>query len=329
MINMIGHSNTKRQILVSLKSALKRNKSLPHMLFAGAAGCGKTTMSREISNLCKGKFIPISPDDVKDTKSTAKLMEQLNSNNYDSMGNRKGAITQNILFMDEVHRLSIVGQEPLGIAMEEFRLPLSRTHKYIWLPYFTFIGATTDDGRLSKPFIDRFKLRFLFEPYKIEEMVDMIKMHSDRLGVLITNKGALELAKRSRGVPRIAIRYLESIRDFAIDAGVDIITSRYVVSVFREIGVDEEGLTIADLKLMTRLYDIGSPVGLENLAISINESQKTLSSTIEPFLIQRGLIIRSGRGRILTEEGRKYLEDKGYTEMERSKAVIDSNYIRR
>lgn len=328
-MNLIGHENTKRQLNVSLKSAQTRNMALPHMLFSGSPGCGKTTMASEIAKLIGVDFIVASPESIKDATSVLKLLENLNHNNYDDKGNRTGAISPSIVFFDEIHNLPLKGQETLGIAMENFRLETGKPNKYYWLPYFTIIGATTLSGNLSKPFLNRFKMNFLFTPYNIKESIDIIRMHCKRLSILITGKAVEDIAIRGRGIPRTMVGYIERMRDAMLAKDSMIVASAITNEVFAELGIDKKGFTQIEIKILKALYNNDIPVGLENLAIITNESARTIKETIEPYLIQNGLLLRSGSGRIITREGKIYLEDQGYVGNTSGKQAISAHYVRK
>jgi Holliday junction DNA helicase RuvB len=326
---IIGHDNTKKQIQIAIESARKRNENIPHTLFSGVAGCGKTTMAMETAKVAGVDVIPASPDDFTDRDATLKLLDKLSHDNYDESGNRLGEIQPTILFIDEIHRLPARGQEILGIAMEKFLLDTGKPNKFYWIPYFTIIGATTDDGRLTKPFREKFRMRFLFETYSLTEITDIIRVYSNSLKILTTDKACRTLARRSRGIPRTAKGFLESARDYAIHLGAKVITSNSVKDNFKIIGVDSKGLTKPEITILKALYKTSSPIGLDNLAIIGNESVNNVKNTIEPYLIQLGLIIRSGKGRILTDEGRRHLEEDGYLGAKRNKAEITADYVRK
>jgi len=307
-IRMIGHENTKTQIRRAVESARARNVAIPHMLFAGAPGCGKTTMAKEIAKISQASFIKAVPEDMKDYNAVISLLEQLNHTGYDRRGNRIGRINPTVIFFDEIHAMPLKGQEKLGIAMEEWQIESTRTNRFIWLPFFTVIGATTNDGKLSKPFRDRFKLRFVFQTYEEEELTEIVKAHANRMKILISSRAARDIAARSKGTPRIAVGYLERVRDMALSLESKIITSETAKRTFLEMKVDEEGLTETEIKVLKALFNAGTSVGLDNLSIITNESAKTLTESVEPFLIQKGFILRSGKGRVLTPIGRKYVE---------------------
>lgn len=328
-MNLIGHEPTKAQIIIALESAKKRNSSLPHMLFSGAAGCGKTSMARSVADMCSSDFIATFPDNIKEKPEILDFFETLNHEGYDRKGNRINKVRPSIVFIDEIHRLNMTAQELLGIAMEEFKVPSGTPNKFYWLPYFTIIGATTDDGKLSKPFRDRMKMKFIFEPYSFEESVEIVFVHANRLGVKLTKAAAKAIARRGRGVPRILVRYLERVRDYALSTSIPYIKSGAVERVFKDMGVDGSGLTPVDMKILKSLYEAKEPIGLDNLSIIVNEAPKTLSQSVEPFLIQRGFIVRSGKGRKITSKGIGYIEEHGSLDKKKLKKVeIEATYER-
>lgn len=328
-MKIIGNNTTKKQLNITLKAAKKKNMSIPHILFSGAAGCGKTSMARRLAKICSSNFIAVSTDKLKSTNAILKLLEKLNHEGYDEKGNRIQNIKPSILFFDEIHNMDLRAQEDLGIAMEEFKIPTGQPNKFYWVPYFTMIGATTNDGILSKPFRDRFKLRFLFQPYLFDEVVEIVFAHADRLKIQITAKAARAIARRGKGIPRITVGYLERAYDFALYIDSHIITSTIVEQVFKDLMIDKNGLTLTEIKILKTLYETDIPVGLDNLSIIVNEAPKTISASIEPFLIQKGLIIRSGKGRIITDKGRQYIEKNDHLKTNHFKKIeIEANYVR-
>lgn len=329
MQHIIGHENTKELINIAVKSSQRRNKALPHMLFSGLAGCGKTTMAVAIADICNADFLPVSPDDMKDSRAVLDVLDKLDHSGYDSHGNRTDKIKPTVVFFDEIHKMPRKGQEVFGIAMEKFLLETNQANKYYWLPYFTVIGATTDDGELTKPFREKFKLRFLFEAYSFDEICAIVDLHAAKKDVLITPKAVREIAQRSRGIPRAAVMHLDRIRDYMLATGAVMITSGLAKDNFKMAGIDALGLTKPEITLLKTLYVNSDPVGLDNLAIITNESAKNIKNTIEPYLIQRGLMIRSGKGRVITKVGREHLENDGYTGAKRKKVEIPANYERK
>ncbi|MCK4454387.1 AAA family ATPase [Candidatus Parcubacteria bacterium] len=329
MKRLIGHEKTKRQIFIAAQSAIKRNKAIPHILFTGTPGCGKTSMAKHLATIFKLPFLSVVPNDMKDYKSVISVLEKLNHEKYDRRGNRVGRIVPTLLFFDEIHNLPLKGQELLGLAMEKFVMDSGKPNKYYWTPFFTLIGATTVAGKLSKPFLDRFKMTFIFEPYPFNEMVEIVKMHANKLGVEISTIGAQDIAKRGRGIPRTVVGYTERIRDKVIAIDSTWATSHLIKDVFKDMGIDEEGLTITELKILTILFNSNIPVSLDNLSIITEEDSKTIKFYAEPFLIRKGFILISGKGRILTEKGREYIINSNHAIKKFQKDEIDFGYQRK
>ena len=328
-MEFIGHQNTKDRIKVAVNSADKRNTAIPHMLLTGAAGCGKTTTARWLATMGGYEFLPASPLELKTKKNVYDLLGKMNIVGYNEKGDRISKVKPTIIFFDEVHQLPVIGQEILGLAMERFILEADMPNKLIWLPYFTIVGATTDDGQLTKPFRERFKLRFIYEPYKAKDMYEIVRFHAIKNKLPITDGAIKNIIRRSRGVPRMMVGYLEIIRDIMISDNVSMITEDLVDFAFDIIGIDGTGLTKVEIKILKSLLAANTAIGLDNLAITTNESPKTISQTLEPFLIRRGLIVRTGKGRTITEKGIKYLEENGHLDKKTSnKKFIDVSYER-
>lgn len=327
-MELIGNKDIMAQLSIAKISAQKRNRALPHTLLTGAAGCGKTSTAKHTAKLSGSDLISISPDAIKTRFDVALLAKRCNESGYDSRGVliNPEQMRPSIIFIDEIHNLSLAAQEHLGILMEEWHIPVTareardlklrvtgKHDMYIyWAPQFTLIGATTNDGRLSKPFRDRFKLRFVFSPYSLEESKQIVLMHAERLDIKIDEGAAIQIAKRGRGVPRILVSLLERCRDTALAINNGEITEELAKVAFFKMGIDSAGFTETDIKLLKTLYEIGEPIGLDNLATILNESQKVLSETIEPYLIQRGFLLRSAKGRTITSKAIEYLIEKGH-----------------
>jgi len=326
----IGNKDIKSQVRVGHQSAKHRNDAMPHMLFAGAAGCGKTTLAKEVAKNSEYKFLPVLPEALDTYNHILDVMEMLDHSGYDEHGNRISTIRPTIIFVDEIHRLGSKTQEIMGIAMENFHIESEIRGRVYWLPRFTMVGATTDDGVLTKPFRDRFKFRFPFKPYTMEEIIDIIKVHAERLQVELTGKATRHIAQRGRGIPRTVVGYLERCRDMALDAESTLVTSNIVEETFKQLHIDPDGLTEVEVEILRALYEARGAVGLEGLAIRVNENMKTLRHSAEPYLIQKGLIIVSGRGRKITEAGVKHLERNGYVGRQKIKKVdIPVDYERK
>jgi len=321
-MKLIGNNDIFLQLNIAVKSAIAENRSLPHMLLTGAAGCGKTSTARYIAESSGSDFLEIVHESVKTRDDVLALREQLNDEGYDEhTGNKITKIRPTIVFIDEIHRLSSTGQEHLGIIMENWIIPVEKKEAVVsffdkfglnpdgrgrWCPRFTLIGATTNDGLLTKPFKDRFKFRFVFSTYTPEESREIVLAHAEDLKIVMTEQALLEIAKRGRGVPRILVTLLERCRDTAISSG-SMLNLAVTQTTFKLMGIDKGGLTPTDISIMKTLYESEDPVGLDNLAIITNESPKAISETVEPHLIQQGLIRRSSRGRTITDKGREYL----------------------
>lgn len=311
-MEIIGHKQTLKQLETAMLAAQKRNVALPHTLLAGAPGCGKTSMARYIASQLNVSFLSVVPNDLNSYENVIKVLNKLNHDNYDEYGNRIGIVHPTVLFLDEIHNLPLKGQELLGLVMERFIIESGITNKFHWVPYFSLIGATTIAGKLSKPFFDRFKLNFVFQPYPIEDMYEIVKYHAKVLKVKILPEAVLSIAIRSRGTPRTAVGYIERVRDRMLVYDSIIATKHLVEEVFLEMGIDKKGFTQTDLKMLKALFDAGGkPVSLDNLGIITEEDTKTIRQSVEPFLIKKGLILVSGKGRILTEKGLEYIENSG------------------
>ena len=310
-MEIIGHTTTKKQLGIAVAAAKRRNRAAPHMLFSGAPGCGKTTLANYVAKVTGAPFLSVVPNDLKDYNSVLKVLDKLDIRNYDSYGNRKGQIYPTVMFLDEVHNLPLKGQELLGLAMERFRIESTKPNLYYWIPYFTLVGATTVPGNLSKPFRDRFKLNFLFSPYSNEDMTQIIKYHATREKMLLSPEGIYETVIRSRGTPRIAVTFLERIRDYMSAVGSTVATGKLVKAVFEDLKIDGEGFNELEIKLLRALHDAGGPVSLDNLSIIIHEDPKSIRGFAEPYLIRKGMILVSGKGRIITDKGKKYLSNSG------------------
>lgn len=322
-MKLIGNQAIFLQLKIAAESAAVENRSLPHMLLTGAAGCGKTSVAGHIAETNGLDFIGVVHESIKTREDVLALREQLNEEGYNKqIGNKETQIRPTIIFIDEVHRLSSTGQEHLGIMMESWIIPVEKKEAKIgyydkfglnpegrgrWCPRFTLIGATTNDGLLTKPFKDRFKFRFVFSTYTFEESKEIVITHAAELKITISENAVVEIARRGRGVPRILVTLLERCRDSAVSIESKIVNRAVVQMTFDIMSIDTTGLTKVDIDIMKTLYGANDPVGLDNLAVIVNESPKAIAETTEPYLIQQGLIRRSLKGRILTDKGREYL----------------------
>jgi len=290
--SFIGQKTLKDNLAVYVEAARRRGEALDHCLFAGPPGLGKTTLSYLVAKAIGSELFTISGPALDKKGDLAAVLTNLKPND--------------VLFIDEIHRVPIAVEEVLYSAMEDYKLdiilgagPGARTMR-IDLPRFTLVGATTRSGLLSTPLRDRFGITFTLEFYKPEDLQQIVMHSAARLGVVLDPSGALELAKRSRGTPRIANRLLRRVRDFADVEGSGVIDEALAKKALVALGVDESGLDSMDKKILLTIvqkFD-GGPVGLDSLASAIGEESQTLEDVYEPFLLQQGFIHRTPRGRI-------------------------------
>lgn len=319
--NFIGNTDFRRLLKLSILAAKQLNSALPHVLLTGPPGTGKTTLAEAVAREFNTKPLCLTPATAKKPEELRKIFLRMPGEGYDREGKIIGPIHPQIIFIDECHQLSLIAQENLGIAMQDWRLPVrvNGMDTFEWVPRFTLMGATTLPGKLSKPFLDRFKIQSLFETYDFDESVCIANLQAATLGITLGEGVPQAVARRSRGVARLIVRFLERIRDAAIVAARDnktydrVITLGLAEAVFRDfLKIDDRGLTTTDLKILTVLCKQSDPVGVELLAAAANEDKGTIEYSIEPYLLQEGLIARTKRGRIITEEGRRYLETSGH-----------------
>lgn len=290
----IGQSTIKSNLEVFIKAAKIRQEPLDHVLLFGPPGLGKTTLSNIIANEMDVNIRTISGPSIERPGDLAAILSSLQPGD--------------VLFIDEIHRLSSVVEEVLYPAMEDFFLDIvigkgeeARSIR-IDLPPFTLIGATTRAGSLTAPLRDRFGVHLRLEYYKEHELKEIIVRTAEVLGTSIDEESAIELAKRSRGTPRVANRLLKRVRDFQQvndDELICIATTRASLQLLQ---VDDEGLDYIDHKMMNCILEQykGGPVGLDTIAVSIGEERVTIEDVYEPFLIQKGFIERTPRGRKAT-----------------------------
>jgi holliday junction DNA helicase RuvB len=313
----IGQKDLKGVLDIAIQAAKVRNESLDHLLLYGPPGLGKTTMS----------LILASEMGVNCKITAAPALERPR----DIVGILMGLQPGDILFIDEIHRLPRMTEEILYPAMEDFRLDITvgkgNTAKIrsIPLPKFTLVGATTKVGSLTSPLRDRFglvqKLRF----YEVDELTLIVQRTADILNTAITLEGAAEIARRSRGTPRIANRLLKRVRDYAQVKGHSLIDGEIASAAMEIYNVDPLGLDWVDRLLLTTMAEQfnGGPVGLEALAASTGEDSHTIEEVYEPYLLQIGYLHRTPRGRVVTAAARKHLGLKGGNDSGEQLSLLD------
>ena len=297
----IGQDKVKENMKVYIEAAKKRKEPLDHVLLYGPPGLGKTTLSNIIANEMNSNIKVTSGPAIEKSGDLAALLTNLNEND--------------VLFIDEIHRLNKNVEEILYPALEDYTLdivigkgPTAKSIR-IDLPKFTLIGATTKAGSLTTPLRDRFGIVQRLELYEPEDLKTIVKRSSSILGIKIDEEAAFEIARRSRGTPRIANRILKRVRDYALvlgDGNIDLKLARIALN---KLEIDELGLDEIDRKILETIINkyAGGPVGIETLATTIGEEVETIEDVYEPFLIQLGFLLRTPRGRIVLEPGYNHI----------------------
>ena len=297
----IGQKKAKDNLSVFIEAAKMRGEPLDHVLLHGPPGLGKTTLSGIIANEMGVSIRITSGPAIEKPGDLAALLTNLNEND--------------ILFVDEIHRLNRSVEEILYPAMEDYAIDIiigkgpSANSIRLDLPRFTLIGATTRAGQLSAPLRDRFGVNLRLELYTPEELCLIVSRSAGILGVPIEETGAMEIARRSRGTPRIANRMLRRVRDFAQVKAGGVITKEVADTALTALEVDYLGLDAVDRRMLTSIIEnyAGGPVGLDTLAATINEESVTLEDVYEPYLMQMGFLTRTPRGRCVTKRAYEHL----------------------
>ncbi len=297
----IGQSEVKENLKIFIKAAKMRGESLDHTLLYGPPGLGKTTLANIIANELGSNIKTASGPAIEKTGDLAAVLSTLEQGD--------------VLFIDEIHRIPRFVEEILYSAMEDFTIDIvvgtdssSRSIK-IDLPPFTLVGATTRAGDLTGPLRDRFGIVSKLNYYTIEELQSIVKRTSRVLDYQISDDAALEIARRSRGTPRIANRLFKRVRDYACVMENDVISYDTAVYALDKLKVDKEGLDETDYNLLKAIIERfnGGPVGIEAISASIGEEQTTIEDVYEPYLLQNGFLKRTPRGRMVTEKAYEHL----------------------
>ena len=297
----IGQTQVKDNLSIFIKAAAARHEALDHVLLFGPPGLGKTTLANIIANELNVNIRVTSGPAIERQGDLAAILTNLGDND--------------VLFIDEIHRLSKTVEEILYSAMEDFALDIiigkgtAARSVRLDLPHFTLIGATTSLGTIAAPLRDRFGVQCCLEFYKPEELQFIITRAAEILNVKIDKEGAMEIARRSRGTPRIANRLLKRVRDFAQVLGVEVIDRQLADEALAKLEVDRYGFDRNDRKILTTIVKTfgGGPVGIETIAAAVSEESSTIEDVIEPYLMQQGMLNRTSRGRMATRETYRYL----------------------